>query len=136
MSFLLDTNVLSEVRKPRPNRAVASWFRSVAGIDLYVSVLAVGEIRQGIERLRPRDSSQATVFERWLEMLKSDFSDRILPVSAHVAEIWGRMNAGRPLPIDSLVAATALAHGLTLVTRDAAALDGTGVDLLDPWCAQ
>lgn len=134
MSYLLDTNVISEVRRSSPNRGVADWFEQAAGEDLFLSVLVVGEIRQGIERLRTRDHKQADVFERWLERLHQDFHDRLLPVSAAVAEAWGRLNARSPLPvIDSLLAATALIHGLTLVTRDTSKLEKTGVALLDPW---
>lgn len=134
MSYLLDTNVISEVRRRSPNPGVASWFEQAAGEDLFLSVLVLGEIRQGIERLRARDPEQAEVFERWLELLSQDFLDRLLPVSAAVAEAWGRLNAPSPLPvIDSLLAATALVHGLTLVTRDTSKLEKTGVALLDPW---
>lgn len=134
MSYLLDTNVLSELRKHDPEPAVASWFEAVPGHDLYISVLSVGEIRQGIERLRRRDPAQAEVFERWLTTLRRDFQDRILPVTTVVAEAWGRLNAPAPLPvIDSLLAATALVHDLTFVTREAERLQRTGVPLLDPW---
>jgi toxin FitB len=134
VSFLLDTNVISEVRRSSPNPGVASWFDHAAGEDLFLSVLVVGEIRQGIERLRTRDRKQADVFEAWLELLHQDFQDRLLPVSTAVAEAWGRLNARSPLPvIDSLLAATALVHGLTLVTRDTSSLEGAGVEVLDPW---
>lgn len=134
MSYLLDTNVISEVRRSSPNPGVNSWFEQAASEDLFLSVLVVGEIRQGIERVRPRDPEQADVFERWLEVLHRDFQDRLLPVSASVAEAWGRLNALSPLPvIDSLLAATALVHSLTFVTRDTSTLAGTGVALLDPW---
>jgi toxin FitB len=134
VSFLLDTNVISEVRRPSPNPGVASWFEQAAAEDLFLSVLVLGEIRQGIERLRARDPEQSEVFERWLELLRQDFQDRLLPVSTAVAETWGRLNAPSPLPVvDSLLAATALVHGLTFVTRDTSNLELTGVALLDPW---
>lgn len=134
MSYLLDTNVISEVRRSSPDHGVASWFEQAAGEDLFLSVLTVGEIRQGIERLRARDPEQADMFERWLELLHRDFRDRLLPISTAVAEAWGRLNAPSPLPvIDSLLAATALVHGLTFVTRDTSKLEKTGVPLLDPW---
>lgn len=134
MTYLLDTNVISELRKRSPNRAVASWFESVSGADLYLSVLVVGEVRQGIERLRRRDPSQAKVFERWLSTLKRDFADRVLPITPPIAEAWGRLNAERPLPVvDSLLAATALVHGLTFVSREADRLERTGIALLNPW---
>lgn len=137
MSFLLDTNVVSEVRKPRAHAAVRRWFDGVAADDLYLSVLVLGEIRRGVERLRGRDADQAAVFERWLTGLKRDFGDRVLPVSAAVAEAWGRLDAPAPLPlIDGLVAATALSHGLTLVTRDTAVPERLGLAVLDPWQAE
>ena len=108
MSYLLDTNVISEIRRPKPNARVASWFEEAAGEDLFLSVLVVGEIRQGIERLRMRDPKQAVAFERWLDSLQRDFGDRLLPVSRTVADAWGRLNAPAPLPVvDSLLAATA-----------------------------
>jgi toxin FitB len=103
--------------------------------DLYLSVLVVGEIRHGIERLRRRgDGRQAAVFDAWLAVLEAEFADRLLPISASVAESWGRLTAAQPLPVvDGLLAATAIEHDLTLVTRDTRTLDGTGVRLLDPW---
>jgi predicted nucleic acid-binding protein len=134
VSYLLDTNVVSELRRSSPNPDVKSWFEQAAGDDLFLSVIVVGEIRQGIERVRSRDPEQANGLERWLEVLHGEFQDRLLPVSTSVAEEWGRLNAPSPLPvIDSLLAATALVHGLTFVTRDTSALTRTGVALFDPW---
>jgi toxin FitB len=135
VTYLLDTNVVSEIRKAEPDPGVAEWFTATASEELYLSVLVVGEIRQGIERLRGRrDSEQADRFERWLDGLKATFGDRLLPVSVAVAERWGRFNAVRPLPVvDGLLAATAMEHDLTLVTRDIRGLRSTGVELLDPW---
>jgi predicted nucleic acid-binding protein len=133
VTFLVDTNVVSERRRRRPDRRVESWFDSVDADELYLSVLVVGEIRQGIERLRVRDRKQAVGFERWLSMLKLEFEDRILPVTTSVAEAWGRLSAPQPLPIvDGLLAATALVHGLTLVSREAR-LGRTGIPTLNPW---
>jgi predicted nucleic acid-binding protein len=134
VTYLVDTNVVSELRKREPHRTVISWRDSVATDELYLSVLVVGEIRQGIERLRRRDRAQAPGLERWLETLKREFEDRILPVTTAIAEAWGRLMAPQPLPtVDGLLAATALVHGLTLVTRDTTRLEETGVPLLDPW---
>lgn len=134
MSFLLDTNVVSEIRKPQGNAHVRNWLSSVPGSDLYLSVLVVGEIRQGIERLRRRDAPQAAVYEAWLAALRRDYVTRILPVTADIAEEWGRLNAPTPLPaIDGLLAATASVRGLTLVTRNVADFARTGVRVLDPF---
>ena len=135
MSFLLDTNVVSEIRKPHRNAGVTTWFDEVESSDLYLSVLVVGEIRQGIERLRRRgDEQQAAMFEAWLTVLKEEFADRLLPVSTEVAERWGRPNAAGPVPVvDGLLAATAVEHDLTLVTRESGTLDATGARLLNPW---
>ena len=135
MSYLLDTNVVSELRKPNRDRRVASWFEQVESSDLYLSVLVAGEVRQGIERLRRRgDADQASVFEQWLAELKEGFADRLLPISTVVAERWGQLNAVKPLPvIDGLLAATAIEHDLTLVTREGRGLASSGARLLDPW---
>jgi toxin FitB len=97
-------------------------------------VLVVGEIRQGIERLRRRDPEQADVFESWVRRLREAYAERILDISAPIAEEWGRMNVPDPLPtVDALLAATAKIHGLTLVTRNVVALRRTGVKLLNPF---
>jgi len=134
MSFLLDTNVVSEVRKRAPDPNVAAWFGSVPASDLFLSVLVVGEIRQGIERLVRRDPEQAATFERWLDRLIHVYGDRIVPVTTDVAEAWGRLNVPDPVPVvDGLLAATALAHGWTLVTRNTADVLSTGVRVLDPF---
>jgi predicted nucleic acid-binding protein len=106
----------------------------VSGTELFLSVLAVGEIRQGVERIRRRDPRQAGVYETWLSALRRDFAERILPVTEDAAIEWGRMNAGDPLPaVDSLMAATAKVHGLTYVTRDVEGLERTGIALLNPF---
>ena len=134
MSFLLDTDVLWEVRKPAGDANVRAWLASVRGAELYLSVLVVGEIRQGIEGLRRRDQPQAAVFEAWLATLRRYYADRILPVTTEIAEAWGRLNVPVPVPaIDGLLAATARVHGLTLVTRNTADVARTGVALLNPF---
>ncbi len=135
--YLLDTNVISEIRKPHRDARVAAWFEEADSADLNLSVLVVGEIRQGIERLRRRGAGkQADALDLWLASLKEEFADRLLPISATIAERWGRLNAERPLPdIDGLMATTAIEHDLTLVTRDTRALAANGVRVLDPWQA-
>jgi predicted nucleic acid-binding protein len=134
VSFLLDTNVVSQLRKREPDRAVMSWLASVRAADLHLSVLVVGEIRNGIERLARRDREQASAHERWLVELLDLYADRIAPVTAEVAETWGRINVPDPLPVvDGLLAATALVHDWTLVTRNVTDVRRTGVRLLDPF---
>jgi hypothetical protein len=134
VAYLLDTNVIAEVRRHAPNPNVLRWFGSVRGNDLYLSVMVLGEVRQGIERLRPRDPRRAADLERWLDTLEETYADRIVSVSAEVADEWGRMNArGRRPVVDGLLAATAKVHDLTLVTRNAKDVKGTGVRLLDPF---
>ena len=135
MSFLLDTNVLSEIRKGnRGDARVATWFAAVAEGDLYLSVLVLGEIRQGVERLRPRDPAQAAALDRWLGQVSAGFAGRVLGIDAAVAAQWGRLGAIRPVPaIDALMAATALVHGLTLVTRNDRDVAGLGVAVLNPF---
>ena len=135
MSFLIDTNIVSEIRKgSRCDPAVAAWWAGVAEDDLRVSVLVLGEIRKGVELARQRDPQKARALEAWLNDLVSDFGDRILPVDAAVAEEWGRMAAVRPVPaIDALMAATARTNGLTLVTRNAADVAGLDVEVLNPF---
>ena len=135
MSFLLDTNVISELRKgQRADRAVIDWFSTVAEADLFLSVLVMGELRQGIERVRRRDPSSAQALERWLMVLMSAYSDRILAIDSRIAELWGRLNVPDPLPaVDGLLAATAMAHDMTLVTRNARHVAGTGVRLYNPF---
>ena len=134
MSFLLDTNVVSEIRKPRPDRRVRRWFDEVPGADLYLSVLVLGEIRQGVERLRRRDADAARALDGWLRTLHRSFADRVLPVSAEIADRWGRLNVPDPVPtVDGLLAATALVHDLVLVTRNVADVASIGVAVLDPF---
>lgn len=136
MSFLLDTNVVSEIRKRAPHPSVLDWFGSVPASELFLSVLVVGEIRQGVERLARRDPVQAEVFEQWLKQLVAVYEDRIIPVTTDVAEVWGRLNVPDPVPVvDGLLAATALVRGWTLVTRNTGDVASTGVRLLDPFAS-
>ena len=133
--YLIDTNIISELHKgSRCDPHVASWFRRAREDELFLSVLVVGEIRQGIERLRPRNPRRAHALETWLDELKDSFSDRILPLDERAAEHWGRLNARDLLPvIDSLLAATAEAHGLTLVTRNVKDIARSGIRCLNPF---
>lgn len=135
VAYLLDTNVVSELRKTRPNPHVAGWHESQRRAEAYLSTLVVGEIRQGIERVRPRDPRQADGLERWLTRLLSAYGNRILPITIDVAQEWGRLNAHPqpPSAVDGLLAATAKVHRLTLVTRSVADVARTGVVLLNPF---
>jgi hypothetical protein len=133
--YLLDTNILSELRKGSRARAeVVAWFAEVDDDTLFTSVLVVGEIRRGIELARKTDSKKARVLEKWLIRLVEDFSDRILAVDERVADRLGRLCMDQKLPdVDGLLATTALAHDLTLCTRNTADFERSGVKLLNPF---
>lgn len=135
MSYLIDTNVLSELRRKQPDARVVAWFQNRPSQSLCVSVLTLGEIRKGIERMA--DTTRQQVLLDWLETeLPRYFLGRLLSVDAQTADRWGRLlaHAGRPLPaIDSLLAATALQHDLTLVTRNTKDFEELGVKLINPW---
>jgi hypothetical protein len=135
LSYLIDTNVLSELRRKSPDPGVVAWFSQRPSATLFLSVLSLGEIRKGIEGVSDSVRRQALV--DWLETdLPAFFTGRILLVDAAVADRWGRLvaAAGRPLPaIDSLLAATALAHDLVLVTRNVKDFAGLPVQLFNPW---
>ena len=136
MRYLLDTNVLSEAHKLRGDEGVVRWILSTSAEDLHLSVLVLGEIQRGAERLRRRDPQQASVYEIWLEAVARDYADRILPVDAEIAEEWGRMSVLDPVPIvDGLMAATAMVKGMIFVTRNTAGVERTGVRLLNPFDA-
>ena len=137
--FLLDTNVISEVRKGgRSDPNVSGWYASVSESHLFISSLTVGEIRKGIELARHRnDIDQTESLEAWLQRVIEGFSGRILNVDAQVADSWGQMSAIRPVPvIDGLLAATAVAHDFTLVTRNVSDVEGLGARVLDPFSAR
>jgi predicted nucleic acid-binding protein len=135
LSYLIDTNVISELRKnERCNASVSAWYDTVSAEDVFLSVLTIGEIRRGIENIRRRDVSAARVLEVWFAKVSANHSARILPVTDAVAEEWGRFNVPDPLPvIDGLLAATAKVHGLTLVTRNVSDVEATGIPVIDPF---
>lgn len=135
MAFLLDTNVVSELRKKRRNDPkVQAWLNSVSSNDLFTSVIVIGEIRRGIENVRPVDPAFASQLELWLRTLQSDYRDRLLSITEEIAEFWGSLCPNDPLPEpDGLIAATALHHGMTLVTRNVEHVRRSGVQLLNPW---
>jgi predicted nucleic acid-binding protein len=135
VSYLIDTNIISEVRKGgRCDPKVAAWYAAVDDADVHLSVLVLGEIRKGVERVRPNDPARARALETWLSAVDKSFSDRVLPVDRAVADEWGRMAAKRPVStIDALLAATAKVYGLTLVTRNVADVADLGAEVLDPF---
>lgn len=135
MNYLIDTNVISEVRKgSRCNPHVASWYEMIDDASIYLSVLVLGEIRRGIERSRPNDPTKASALERWLVTVTASFESRILPVDHAVAEEWGRMSAKRPTStVDALLAATAKVNRMTLVTRNISDVADLGADIFDPF---
>lgn len=135
MRYLIDTNIVSEMRKEtRANRGVRAWMMANDPALSALSVITIGEIRAGIEEKRHDDPLRAAAIEAWLHGLIAEMAERILPVSIETAETWGRLSAGRPRPVaDALLAATALEHDLTLVTRNVADFKGTGVRVLNPW---
>jgi toxin FitB len=116
VNYLIDTNIISEVRKgDRCDANVATWYASINDADIYVSVLVLGEIRKGIERARVSDPNRAQALDTWLRTLVQLFADRVLPVDLSAADEWGRMSAKRPVPtVDALLAATAKIHRMTL----------------------
>ncbi len=134
MSYLVDTNVLSELRRKQPNEQVVSWFEARPATTLYISVLTLGEIRKGIENLA--DGRRKLLLLDWLETeLPAFFAGRILDIDNKVADQWGRLvaAAGRPVPaIDSLLAATALCHNLALVTRNVNDFTCPGLEIINP----
>ena len=135
MGFLIDTNVWSELQKrDRINPNVARWYHQIDASEAFLSVPVSGEVRGGIERLRRRDPVQAQRIELRLDQLKAMLGLRVLPVTAAIAERWGYLNVPDPLPVvDALLAATAIEHGLTLVTRNVRDVARTGARVLNPF---
>lgn len=135
MSYLIDTNVISELRKgDRADPAVNAWFADIADEEIFLSVLTIGEIRRGIEGIRRRDPEAATALDSWLARVYEAHRDRVIQVDRAVAEEWGRMNVPDPLPvIDGLLAATTKVTGLTLATRNVSDMERTGIDLVNPF---
>ena len=135
MTYLLDTNVISELCKgDRCEANVTAWYAGVEETDIFLSVLVLGELRRCIERIRRRDPQQTVVLERWLEETALRFAGRIMPVDDMIAELWWRTYYVRNVPVvDGLLAATAMAHDMTLVTRNVSDVEGLSVRVLDPF---
>jgi toxin FitB len=135
MSFLLDTNIISELRLgAKADANVLAWRASYAPEDLFLSVVTTGEIRKGVEESRRKDPRKAAIYERWLGFLELEFENRILPVTPEIADLWGRVVArSRVLPLDGFIAATAAHYGYTVVTRNERDFQKTGVDFINPF---
>ena len=135
MSFLLDTNILSELRKgSRCDPNVLQWAVKESTQAHYISVLSLGEIRKGIERLRKKSPEKCAPLENWLEKLHTDYANCTIAIPAEISERWGELSSRRSLPvIDSLIAATALEFGLTLATRNTKDFDGLGISIVNPF---
>lgn len=135
MSYLIDTNVLSEIQKgPRANSAVSAWWKSTESSDLYLSVIVIGEIYRGIEKLFLTDPNRGQEFLDWIQEVINAFEGRILSVDLESAIIWGKLTSGRSIPlVDAQLAATALSRNMTLITRNTRDIHGTGVRYLNPF---
>jgi toxin FitB len=135
LKFLLDTNVISEIRKrDRAHPSVADWVARTPVKDMGTSVVVLAEIRRGIELRRRHDAEQAASLDRWFAQMRTRLGDRVLSIDEPIAEVWARMSVPDPLPIiDGWLAATAKVHGLTLVTRNTADVIRTGATILDPF---
>jgi hypothetical protein len=135
VSYLIDTNVVSELRKrDRANPPLREWFDAVESHELFLSVVTVGELRRGIEVIGRRDSAAAAAIARWLRTLIEGFGDRVLPIDRPVAEEWGRLTAGPGIsPVDGFLAATARVHRLTLVTRNVKDVRHVDVHVVNPF---
>ncbi|MGH9382625.1 MAG: type II toxin-antitoxin system VapC family toxin [Thermoanaerobaculia bacterium] len=135
MRYLLDTNIVSELRKgDRADAGLRKWFSTVEADDLALSVLVVAEIRLGIQRLRRRDVEAADHLAAWLARLERAYAGKLLTIDTEVGKAWADLNAPRPLPVlDSLQAATARVYGLTFVTRKLQDLEGIAVPMLNPF---
>lgn len=131
--YLLDTNVVSELRKPKPHGGVLAWLESVDDTKLYLSAVTLGEIQAGVEITREQDAAKAAEIEAWLELVAS--SHNVLPMDAAVFRRWARLmhRTSNTLYEDAMIAATADVHGLTVVTRNVADFKSFGVPLLNPF---
>ena len=132
--YLLDTNVLSETRKKKADSGLMSFLENAETSTLYISVLTLGELRKGVAVKGRSDSSAAKNLGAWVDGLEYSFAERILGIDAATARLWGEWSAERPRPVvDTLMAASAVSRGMTLVTRNVSDLRGIKVKLLNPW---
>ena len=132
--YLIDTNVVSEGRRKRGDPRVAAFMRNLEGEPVFISVLTLGELRKGAEMRRRNDARGAAALDQWIAEIEARYSERMLSVDRPIAEAWGRLAAMRPRQVvDTLIAATAMVHDLTLVTRNTRDFADTGVALVNPW---
>jgi predicted nucleic acid-binding protein len=132
--FLLDTSVISETRRKKPDANVLAWYSRVAPAALYISVLSLGEIAKGVAKTQRTDAVSGRMLHAWLDGIRDQFANRIISIDAEIAEAWGRLAGVRPLPvIDGLLAATALVREMTLVTRNLRDIVDAGVECINPW---
>jgi predicted nucleic acid-binding protein len=134
LQYLLDTNVLSETRKRQADEQVVSFLTQAEPSAIYISVLTLGELRKGVAHKRRTDPESAKSIGSWVEGLELGFVDRILGIDPTIAKLWGELSAQRPRPVvDTLLAATAMVHELTFVTRNGKDVQDLPVPVLDPW---
>ena len=134
VGYLLDTNIISETRKKRPEPKVIRFLKSIESKLVCLSVLTIGELRRGAILKRRTDEKNSDDLSRWIDRVEETYQKRLLPIDLDVASVWARLSAGRPRPIvDALIAATAIAHRMTLVTRDVDDVSDTGVAIVNPW---
>jgi predicted nucleic acid-binding protein len=134
--YLLDTNVLSETRKKRPDAGVLAFLESVEPSELYLSVLTLGEFRKGVEAKRREDADAGARLATWVDGLEAGFADRILSIDLRIARLWGEWSSQRPRStVDTLLASTAAVHEITLVTRNLREIADLPVRTLNPWQA-
>ena len=134
IEYLLDTNVVSEMPRNQPSRHVTAFIASVPPSSLFLSVLTIGELRKGVVRKQAKDAPGAQKYALFVDKLESTFALHILGVDSEIAKLWGKLSADRSRPVvDTLLAATAIVHNLTLVTRNTADMSGLPVSLLNPW---
>ena len=131
--YLLDTNVVSELRKPKPHGAVLQWIQSIPDADLHISAVTIGEIQAGIELTREQDAAKATELEQWLQLVSGSFN--VVPMDARVFRVWARLmhRASDTLYEDAMIAATAQVHDLTVVTRNVRDFKNFGVGVVNPF---
>ncbi len=134
MAYLLDTCIISELRRSTCNPGVAAWMSGIEPDEAFLSVITLGDIRRGLELHRSRDARAAGALDRWLLGLEAHYAERVLPITSAVADRWGRLSPGQPLPVsDGLIAATGLEHKLTVVTRNVVDFQRSGVNTLNPF---